>query len=56
MAANPLRLRFSSFAYVLPAALRRTALSGTGLAQATCGSIRLKLLIPGLFDPGTALG
>src|SRR5512134_2797761 len=44
MAANQLRLWFSSFAYVLLSALRRIALSGTELAQATCGSIRLKLL------------
>jgi Transposase DDE domain group 1 len=44
MAANQLRLWFSSFAYVLLSALRRIALSGTELAQATGGSIRLKLL------------
>ena len=44
MAANQLRLWFSSFAYVLLSALRRLALPGTELAQATCGSIRLKLL------------
>lgn len=44
MAANQLRLWFSSFAYVLLSALRRIALPGTELAQATCGSIRLKLL------------
>jgi hypothetical protein len=44
MAANQLRLWFSSFAYVLLSALRRVALPGTELAQATCGSIRLKLL------------
>jgi len=44
MAANQLRLWFSSFAYVLLSARRRIALSGTELAQATCGSIRLKLL------------
>jgi hypothetical protein len=56
MAANQLRLWFSSFAHVLLSALRRLALPGTKLAQATCGSIRLKLLIPGLFDPGTAPG
>jgi hypothetical protein len=44
MAANQLRLWFSSFAYVLLSALRRLALPDTELAQATCGSIRLKLL------------
>src|SRR5512147_1321724 len=44
MAANQLRLWFSSFAYVLLSALRRLALPGTKLAQATCGSIRSKLL------------
>ena len=44
MAANQLRLWFSSFAYVLLSALRRLALPGTDLAHATCGSIRLKLL------------
>jgi hypothetical protein len=44
MAANQLRLWFSSFAYVLLTGLRRMALAGTDLAHATCGSIRLKLL------------
>jgi Transposase DDE domain group 1 len=44
MRANQLRLWFASFAYVLMCALRRLALAGTELAQATCGSIRLKLL------------
>jgi hypothetical protein len=39
MAANQLRLWFSSFARVLLSALRRLALPGTKLAQATCGSI-----------------
>ncbi len=42
--ANQLRLWFSSFAYLLLSALRRTALRGTRLAKATCGTIRLKLL------------
>jgi len=42
--ANQLRLWFSSFAYVLIAALRRIGLAGTRLADATCGTIRLKLL------------
>jgi hypothetical protein len=41
---NQLRLWFSSFAYVLLEALRRIGLPHTELAQATCGSIRLKLL------------
>lgn len=44
MRANQLRLWFASLAYVLICALRRIALQGTDLAQATCGSIRLKLL------------
>ena len=44
MRANQLRLLFSSFAYLLPSAMRRTALKGTRLAKATCGTIRLKLL------------
>lgn len=42
--SNQLRLWFSSFAYVLIESLRRLALSGTRLASATAGSIRLKLL------------
>ena len=42
--ANQLRLWFASLAYVLITALRRIALQGTGLAQATAGTIRLKLL------------
>jgi hypothetical protein len=44
MRANQLRLWFASFAYVLMCALRRLALAGSELAQATCGSIGLKLL------------
>ena len=44
MAANQLRLWFASFAYVLICALRRIGLAHTGLANATCGTIRLKLL------------
>ena len=44
MAANQLRLWFSSFAYVLLSALRRIGLPDTELAQATCGTIRPKLL------------
>jgi hypothetical protein len=42
--ANQLRLWFASLAYVLVASLRRLALQGTELANATAGSIRLKLL------------
>jgi hypothetical protein len=44
MRANQLRLWLASYAYVLMCALRRIALTGTELAKATCGSIRLKLL------------
>jgi len=44
MRANQLRLWFASMAYVLIEALRRIALKTTTLANATCGSIRLKLL------------
>jgi len=44
MRANQLRLWFASMAYVLICALRRIGLAHTELAQATSGSIRLKLL------------
>ena len=44
MRANQLRLWFASLAYVLMQAVRRLALAGTELANATAGSIRLKLL------------
>ena len=44
MRANQLRLWFASFAYVLLEALRRIGLRHTQLANATCGTIRLKLL------------
>ena len=44
MRANQLRLWLASLAYVLMEALRRLALQGTQLANATAGSIRLKLL------------
>ncbi|HEX9073500.1 MAG TPA: IS1380 family transposase [Pseudolabrys sp.] len=44
MRANQLRLWFHSMAYVLLCALRRIALRGTALTDATCGTIRLKLL------------
>ena len=43
MKANQLRLWFASMAYVLVEALRRIALRTTDLADATCGTIRLKL-------------
>jgi Transposase DDE domain group 1 len=42
--ANQLRLWFASFAYVLLEALRRIGLRHTQLANATCGTIRLRLL------------
>jgi hypothetical protein len=42
--ANQLRLWFYSMAYVLLCALRRIGLHDTQFAQATCGTIRLKLL------------
>ena len=44
MRANQLRLWFASMAYVLLDGLRRIGLRATRLADATCGSIRLKLL------------
>ena len=44
MRANQLRLWFYSMAYVLLCALRRIGLHDTDLADATCGTIRLKLL------------
>src|SRR6266536_2764637 len=44
MRANQLRLWFASMAYVLLDSLRRVALQATDLANATCGTIRLKLL------------
>ena len=44
MRANQLRLWLASFAYVLVCALRRIGLAHTQFAQATCGTIRLKLL------------
>jgi hypothetical protein len=44
MRANQLRLWFASMAYVLLETLRRIGLKATTLADATCGSIRLKLL------------
>ena len=44
MRANQLRLWFASMAYVLLCALRRIGLPHTQFAEATCGTIRLKLL------------
>ncbi len=44
MQANQLRLWFASMAYVLLCALRRIGLAHTPFAEATCGTIRLKLL------------
>ena len=42
--ANQLRLWFASMAYVLLCALRRIGLAHTQFAQATCATLRLKLL------------
>jgi hypothetical protein len=44
MRANQLRLWFASFAYVLIDSLRRLGLRHSTLQNATCGTIRLKLL------------
>jgi len=44
MQANQLRLWFASMAYVLLCALRRIGMAHTQFAEATCGTIRLKLL------------
>lgn len=44
MRANQLRLWFASMAYVLLEGLRRLGLQATDLADATCGTIRRKLL------------
>jgi hypothetical protein len=44
MRANQLRLWFASIAYVLLCALRRVSLAHSQFADATCGTIRLKLL------------
>jgi len=43
-AANQLRLWLPSLAYVLVEAVRRLGLAGTEMANATAGSVRLKLL------------
>jgi hypothetical protein len=47
MRANQLRLWFAAMAYVLLCALRRIGLAHTQFAQATCGTIRLRLLKTG---------
>jgi hypothetical protein len=54
MWSNQLRLYFSSIAYVLLQTLRRTALAGTELEKAQCGTIRLKLKVTQDWrpDPG----
>lgn len=44
MWSNQLRLYFSSIAYLLLQTLRQTALAGTELEKAQCGTIRRKLL------------
>jgi len=44
MQANQLRLWFASMAYVLLCALRRIGLAHSQFADATCGTLRLKLL------------
>ena len=44
MRANQLRLWFASMAYALLCALRRIGLPHTQFAEASCGTIRLKLL------------
>ena len=44
MRANQLRLWFASMAYVLLCALRRIGLHHTPFANASCGTVRLKLL------------
>ena len=44
MRANQLRLWFASMAYVLLCALRRIALPHTRFDNASCGTIRFKLL------------
>jgi hypothetical protein len=44
MKANQLRLWLASMAYVLLCALRRIGLRHTQLAEATCATLRLRLL------------
>jgi Transposase DDE domain group 1 len=49
MRANQLRLWLASFAYILVCAVRRIGLHHTRFANATCGTIRLKLLKIGAY-------
>src|ERR1700674_4537567 len=49
MRANQLRLWLASFAYILLCAVRRIGLHHTPFANATCGTIRLKLLKLGAY-------
>ena len=49
MRANQLRLWLASMAYVLTSALRRIGLAKTRFADATCGTIRMKILKIGAF-------
>jgi hypothetical protein len=44
MRANQIRLWFSSLAYVIMNELRSVGLRGTHMAEATCQTMRLKLL------------
>jgi hypothetical protein len=44
LASNQLRLWFATFGYLLMERLRALGLAGTALAQATAGSVRLRLL------------
>ena len=44
LASNQLRLWFATLAYLLMERLRSLGLAGTELAQATVGTVRLKLL------------
>ena len=50
MRANRLRLWFASMAYTLMCALRRIGLPHTQFAEASCGTIRLKLLKIGAWS------
>jgi hypothetical protein len=56
MRANQLRLWLSSMAYVLISALRRIALATTRFADATCGTIRLKLFKIGAMSASASAG
>jgi Transposase DDE domain group 1 len=53
MRAGQLRPRFASMAYVLLCALRRIGLHHIDLAEATCGTIHLKLLKIGALVRGS---